>query len=342
MGAGPEEVTKHFEPIPWNIDTVEDMQMVLDFGHRLRLTPLAKELLKLPCMRTEIKAEGLSRRVGEKWRENYAVLGSLPESEHVRLAALQEENLMVSREEGALEVEEEKPQSTVADDARRHASFGAEASYARPSAYIKELVVNLPATEQLTRDQTLFMVRFAKACDDAWDDDEKPPEQRQVHHLLLLGQGGSGKTHVVQKLVFDAVNFIWPPKSPEDPTLMVVAFSNAQAKNISTARVKARTLHSATGMRVQQLINPLMRPGNKQKHLTRLWEDVHVLIIEEISMVSAACYNMLDFRSMHGRARTYSVSESTYKLPNHHFGRTPIVIHLGDFLQLSPTASTAW
>ena len=34
----------------------------------------------------------------------------------------------------------------------------------------------------------------------------------------------------------------------------------------------------------------------------------YVLIIEEVSMVAAAVYNMLDFRSMHGRSRTHDVS----------------------------------
>ena len=62
-------------------------------------------------------------------------------------------------------------------------------------------------------------------------------------------------------------------------------------------------------------------------------------MIEEISLVAAAGYNMLDFRSMHGRSRSHDVCESTYKRAHHHFGRLPIVIHLGDFLQLSPTAN---
>ena len=33
------------------------------------------------------------------------------------------------------------------------------------------------------------------------------------------------------------------------------------------------------------------------------------------------------------------LSKRAYALPHHAFGRAPIVIHLGDFLQLSPTAS---
>ena len=62
-----------------------------------------------------------------------------------------------------------------------------------------------------------------------------------------------------------------------------------------------------------------------------------VLVIEEISMVSAAAYNMLDFRAMWGRSRDHGVYEHTYKFTGNAFGRVPIVIHLGDFLQLRPT-----
>ena len=49
-----------------------------------------------------------------------------------------------------------------------------------------------------------------------------PPHERKVHHILLLGQGGSGNKHVMQNLVFDAVLFIWPPLSADEPTLHVV------------------------------------------------------------------------------------------------------------------------
>ena len=49
---------------------------------------------------------------------------------------------------------------------------------------------------------------------------------------------------------------------------------------------------------------------------------------EEVSMVAAAIYNMLDFRAMLGRSRDFDVSEPNYQKPHHHFGRVPIVIHL--------------
>lgn len=41
----------YFEPLPWGITSKEDMRKILDFGHRVRLTPLVRELLALPCMK---------------------------------------------------------------------------------------------------------------------------------------------------------------------------------------------------------------------------------------------------------------------------------------------------
>ena len=318
------------------------MREVFDFKHRVRLTPYVKALLQLPCMMPGAwdwpvpRAEPL---FGAEWRRRYTLLLAADVHEQLPVAKLQGERLEVSREEDNMDVTPAEDDEDQGPGAARPAAacFANQEVYATPSAYIASLIAALPEGERLTRDQTLFMVRFAQACDAAWADEAKPPHERKVHHLLLLGQGGSGKTHVVQKLVFQAVHFIWPPESPEEPSLMVVAASNAQAKNISSATVEARTIHNASGMRVQKLINPLMRPGNKQKHLTRLWGRVRVLVIEEVSMVAAAMYNMLDVRSMHGRSQTHDVSETTYKKPHHHFGRVPIVIHLGDFLQLSPT-----
>ena len=139
-------------------------------------------------------------------------------------------------------------------------------------------------------------------------------------------------------MVFRAVEYIWPNETPESPSMLVVASSNAQAKNISTAECKARTLHNAAGMRVQEMVNAKMRPGNKAQALEVRWRNVKVLVIEEVSMVSAANYNMLDFRAMCGRTKSHDVSEGNYKKQGCSFGRCPIVIHLGDFLQLTPTA----
>ena len=81
-------------------------------------------------------------------------------------------------------------------------------------------------------------------------------------------------------------------ESPDSPSMLIVASSNAQAKNISTPDWKGRTLHNAACMRVQKIINSRMRPGDKATALERVWRNVRVLVIEEVSMVSAANYNM--------------------------------------------------
>ena len=257
--------------------------------------------------------------------------------EKLELKQLQAAALETNTEEDHIETK--KPQRRLRHKQGAHASFAKDGLYEKPSGFIRHLLEELPPAERLTRRQTLFMVKFAEACDAAWEDERKPPEQRRVHHMLLLGAGGTGKTHVVQNLVFKAVEYIWPNVSADSPSMLIVASSNAQAKNISTAEWKGRTLHNAACMRVQHMINPKMRPGDKAATLERLWCNARVLIIEEVSMVSAANYNMLDFRAMYARTKTHAVTESTYSRPGCSFGRCPIVIHLGDFLQLAPTAA---
>ena len=50
-------------------------------------------------------------------------------------------------------------------------------------------------------------------------------------------------------------------------------------------------------------------------------------------MIGPDLYNMLLFRSFHGRRTRWDVQEPEYDKLNGAFGRMPIVIHLGDFLK---------
>ena len=56
-------------------------------------------------------------------------------------------------------------------------------------------------------------------------------------------------------------------------------------------------------------------------------------------MISPHLYNMLAYRAFLGRADKWEVEEQDYDQLRGAFGRMPIVIHLGDFLQLKPTAT---
>ena len=155
--------------------------------------------------------------------------------------------------------------------------------------------------------------------------------------MLLLGQGGSGETYVVQKLIFPVVLLIWLPKEGRE-TLRVVAARNLQAKNISTASVAATTLRApAACVRVQKLANARMRAGAAEIMLVRNWRSCRVLIMEEISMISALLFSMLDFRSMPGRRESRLLSPDECHRTGNASGRSPIVLYLGDFLQLRPT-----
>ena len=64
---------------------------------------------------------------------------------------------------------------------------------------LQAMVDNLPLDRRLNEDQSLFMLRFGDVLDTVYQEEhDLPPEKRSVYHLLLLGQGGSGKTYVVQ------------------------------------------------------------------------------------------------------------------------------------------------
>ena len=181
------------------------MRAILDFEHKRRQTPLLKELLALPFMRTQTepleKTESMERHraAGVVWRSKYQGLADAPLGEKLELKKIQEEALEVNAEEDHID-EVPKPTHRLRGKQPAVASFASEGLYQTPSAFIRHLVSQLPAKERLTRRQTLFMVKFAQFCDEAWEDEDKPPERRRVHHMLLLGAGGTGKTHVVQNL----------------------------------------------------------------------------------------------------------------------------------------------
>ena len=85
----PKTVAAYFEPLPWDITTDDELRALLDFTHRARLQPLAKELLKLPCMQpgawdwaTTVPAA----HFGAEWRSSYAELSAASVPEQLALA----------------------------------------------------------------------------------------------------------------------------------------------------------------------------------------------------------------------------------------------------------------
>ena len=166
-------------------------------------------------------------------------------------------------------------------------------------------------------------------------------KSQRCFNILLMGQGGSGKTAVVQEIVLPAMDFIFPAEDDAARSTLIVCAKWSQAENISTEEHKAVSCHRAGLIGIQSYKNRNMVAGSKKPALARAWDPLRCLVIEEVSMISPHLYNMLLYRSFLGRAERYEVEEKDYDQLRGAFGRMPIVIHLGDFLQLKPTAGVS-
>ena len=93
--------------------------------------------------------------------------------EKQHLKKIQEEALDVNAEKD--HIEHTKPTRRLRSKTGSTASSAKDGLYERPSSFIRHLIAELPPGERLTRRQTLFMVKFAQACDEAWEDEDKPP-----------------------------------------------------------------------------------------------------------------------------------------------------------------------
>ena len=154
---------------------------------------------------------------------------------------------------------------------------------------------------------------------------------KSLFNILLMGQGRSGKTAAIQDIVLPVLDFLFG----SDATLIVCA-KWSQAENISTDAHKAMTCHRAPSVGIQSYRNANILPGDKKQALQRRWEPLRCLVLEEVSMIGPDLYNLLLFRSFHGRRAQCKIIESEYDKPQGAFGRMPTVIHLGDFLQKKP------
>ena len=180
----------------------------------------------------------------------------------------------------------------------------------------------------------LFVAQFATVCNTVWEEDRKVEEGEldvtkiTCFNILLMGQSGAGKTAVVQDIVLPTLDFLFGCEA----TLIACA-KWSQAENISTDTHKAVTCHRAASIGIQSYRNANILPGDKKQALQGTWEHLRCLVLEEVSMIGPDLYNLLLFRSFHGRRTRWSVEESEYDKLQGAFGRMPIMIHLGDFLQ---------
>ena len=179
------------------------MQAILDFKHRIRLTAFAKKLLQFPCMQPALNVGPANalQEYGQEWRQQYS-FALLPEPDLLELANLQASRLEVNHDDAEIDISPEQDNDDGNGDATSFTApecFANQSVYAKPRDYIKSLLLDLPKEKKLTRDQTLFMLRFAAACDEAWEDEKKPPIP------LLLVTALIGQAEVPKPLHFPCI-----------------------------------------------------------------------------------------------------------------------------------------
>jgi len=128
--------------------------------------------------------------------------------------------------------------------------------------------------------------------------------------VLILGEGGTGKSFLFERLMRDLGN-----------KLMVVKTAPTGS---AALRIGGKTVHSWAGVaRADKDVQDLVRFVKRSRWATARWKDVDVLILDEISMVSAELLDKLD---QVGRAIRKNDAP---------FGGIRVVAS-GDFLQLQP------
>ena len=132
----------------------------------------------------------------------------------------------------------------------------------------------------MKRDPALFVAQFAAACNAVWDDDQAikdgtlAVERRRCFNILLMGQGGSGKTAVVQDIVLPAIDFLLGGEDDQGRSALIVCAKWSQAQNISTEEHKAVSCHRAGLIGIQSYTTRNMPAGTKKPALERTWSSL--------------------------------------------------------------------
>ena len=107
------------------------------------------------------------------------------------------------------------------------------------------------------------------------------------------------------------------------------------ASNSAARVIGGDTVHSLLHLYRESGFNLDSLSQSVNDSLEDLWTSVECLIIEELSLISPPMYGGVSFRVC--MARRHSGAEpSLYTTREHSFGRIPLVIVLGDFMQLAP------
>ena len=214
--------------------TADEMKRILAYDTRERTSAYSKDLLDaMPSLAdgslpSPLEVSAVERRRKELREEVIDIYGGHARRNVDGIGRAGGDNSLLSRielrqreyAEGGGDGQDDEadvpPELTIAppaQDDEQAAHFAPCDRWRRPSDYIKYMMERFEAgltsfpgkstkKKSLSHDQVCFLALFAEACDAAWTEerDDVPVSSRKTRHLLLMGQGGSGKTAIVQEL----------------------------------------------------------------------------------------------------------------------------------------------
>lgn len=161
-----------------------------------------------------------------------------------------------------------------------------------------------------------------------WCSKKATGENVEPFHIFLSGGAGSGKSHVIKAVQYEAKKLLTPlTDSADEVTVLLVAYTGTAAFNIG-----GQTIHSAFNVRVN---TSRMRASSKydalgEDLLTSLrakYKHLQIVIVDEVSMV--------------GKKMLHTMSErlAQIKRCNAPFGNVSILA-VGDFYQIPPVGDS--
>ena len=138
--------------------------------------------------------------------------------------------------------------------------------------------------------------------------------------VLLMGQGGSGKTELVNIMQEVVWHFFG------DDAYIAMAPSNTTARGVG-----GDTIHSSTGLWGDTKLTTDKLTKARTPAMMDRWRPVRVLVLDEVGMCGPDLFGAASFRICFLRG-----SVDKYTMKGFAFGGIKLVVLAGDFLQLNP------